>query len=124
MTPADGKKDDSYNPWPYYTYSGKLRPFPLSDKRTVPLEIGRPDYADHPLGYPLSEQAVKGSSQIKKFDDEEIEEMREVLDEATQVCGVGVTTDEIDQALLNVNVIHHPSNIMSFPNLAAHQRMK
>lgn len=45
----------------------------MSDKRTVPSGIMRPDYADHPSGYPLSEQAVKGSSQIKVLDDEEIE---------------------------------------------------
>lgn len=33
----------------------------------------RPDYADHPQGFPVSEQEVKGSSQIKVLDDEEIE---------------------------------------------------
>lgn len=33
----------------------------------------RPDYADHPQGFPLSEQAVKGSGHIKVLDDEEIE---------------------------------------------------
>lgn len=70
---TDGKKETSYNPWPHYTFSGQLRPFPQSEKRLVPEKIGRPDYADHKLGYPLSEQAVKGSSQIKVLDDEEIE---------------------------------------------------
>lgn len=70
---ADGKKDSNYNPWPYYTFTGALRPCPISEKRHVPEKIGRPDYADHPAGYPLSEQAVKGSSQIKVLDDEEIE---------------------------------------------------
>lgn len=54
-------------------FTGKLRPFPQSEKRTVPPHIPRPDYADHPQGYPVSEQAVKGSSQIKVLDDEEIE---------------------------------------------------
>lgn len=39
----------------------------------VPIAIGRPDYADHKLGHPLSELAVKGSSQIKVLDDVEIE---------------------------------------------------
>lgn len=41
--------------------------------RVVADHIGRPDYADHDKGYPLSEQAVKGSGQIKVLDDEEIE---------------------------------------------------
>lgn len=70
---TDGKKETGYNPWPHHTFTGALRPHPLSDGRLVPERIGRPDYADHPLGYPLSEQAVKGSSQIKVLDDEEIE---------------------------------------------------
>lgn len=39
----------------------------------MPEHIGRPDYADHPQGFPLSEQAVKGSGHIKVLDDEEIE---------------------------------------------------
>lgn len=39
----------------------------------MPSVIGRPDYADHKLGHPLSELAVKGSSQIKVLDDVEIE---------------------------------------------------
>lgn len=54
-------------------FTGRLRPFPQSERRTVPERIPRPDYADHPKGYPLSEQAVKGSGQIKILDDEEIE---------------------------------------------------
>lgn len=80
-----------YNPWPSYTYTGKLRPFPPGPKRTVPSHIGRPDYADHPTGFPASENAAKGSGQIKVLDDEEIEGMRvacrlgrEVLDEAAR----------------------------------------
>lgn len=80
-----------YNPWPSYYYTGKLRPFPPGPKRTVPSHIGRPDYADHPTGFPASENAAKGSGQIKVLDDEEIEGMRvacrlgrEVLDEAAR----------------------------------------
>lgn len=78
-----------YNPWPSYNFTGKLRPFPPGPNRTVPPHIGRPDYADHPTGYPASENEAKGSGQIKVLDDEEIEGMRvacrlgrEVLDEA------------------------------------------
>lgn len=70
---VDGKKETAYNPWPYYNFTGKLRPFPQSEKRTVPLSIGRPDYADHLQGFSVSEQAVKGSGHIKVLDDEEIE---------------------------------------------------
>lgn len=68
-----------------------MRPYSQSSKREVPPHIGRPDYADHPTGFPASESAVKGSGQIKVLDDEEIEGMRvacrlgrEVLDEAAK----------------------------------------
>ncbi|KRT83730.1 Peptidase, partial [Oryctes borbonicus] len=123
---VDGKKDAIYNPWPYYHFSGKLKPFPQTEKRTVPSHIPRPDYADHPMGYPLSEQAVKGSSQIKVLDDEEIEGVRvasklgrEVLDEAARVCDVGVTTDEIDrvvhEACIERDCYPSPLNYYEFP---------
>ncbi|KAF2904491.1 hypothetical protein ILUMI_01684, partial [Ignelater luminosus] len=123
---VDGKKETSYNPWPNYTFTGKLRPFEQSAKRNVPNQIGRPDYADHPKGYSLSEQAVKGSSQIKVLDDEEIEGMkvacklgREVLDEAARVCDVNVTTDEIDrivhEACIEKECYPSPLNYYQFP---------
>ncbi|KAF7266901.1 hypothetical protein GWI33_019829 [Rhynchophorus ferrugineus] len=123
---GNNKKDDTFNPWPYYNFTGRLRPYPQSSKRTVPLEIGRPDYADHPQGYPLSEQAVKGSGHIKVLDDEEIEGMkvacklgREVLDEAARVCDVGVTTDEIDrivhEACIERDCYPSPLNYYEFP---------
>lgn len=87
---SDDKKD-VYTPWPNFAFSGQLRPYPQSAKRTVPASIGRPDYADHPQGYPLSEKALKGTTQIIVLDDEEIEGMRvacklgrEVLDEAAR----------------------------------------
>lgn len=80
-----------YNPWPSFNFTGKLRPFPSGPRRTVPPHIGRPDYADHPTGFPASENVAKGSGQIKVLDDEEIESMRvasrlgrEVLDEAAR----------------------------------------
>lgn len=115
-----------YNPWPSYHYSGKLRPYPTIPKRDVPRSIGRPDYADHPEGLPLSEQAVRGSAQIKILDDEEIEGMRvacklgrEVLDEGAKACDVGVTTAEIDrivyEACIERDCYPSPLNYHQFP---------
>lgn len=72
----EGDEQAEYNPWPYYSFTGKLRPARREAHREVPLSIGRPDYATHPTGVPLSEQAVRGSAQIKVLDDEEIEGMR------------------------------------------------
>lgn len=70
------KSSSEYNPWPSYHYTGKLRPFKRDSLREVPESIQRPDYATHPSGLSLSEQAVRGSAQIKVLDDEEIEGMR------------------------------------------------
>ena len=73
---TNGLSSSSYNPWPGYSFTGKLRPFPQSDKRVVKPSIARPDYADSPEGFPASERAARGSSVIKALNDEEIEDMR------------------------------------------------
>ena len=44
-----------------------------SDRRIVPEHIPRPDYADHPQGFPLSEQKLKGNTYIRQLDADEIE---------------------------------------------------
>ncbi|XP_059468314.1 methionine aminopeptidase 1 [Neocloeon triangulifer] len=115
-----------YDPWPYFKFTGKLRPFPQSSTRTVPLQIPRPDYADHFKGHPVSEQKEKNNHQIKVLNDEEIEEMRvacklgrEVLDEAAKALSVGVTTDEVDrivhEACVERNCYPSPLNYYQFP---------
>lgn len=49
----------------------------------MPPHIPRPDYADHPEGVPVLEQAVRGSAQIKCLTEDEEEGMRV----ACKVCG-------------------------------------
>ncbi|KAI4475277.1 hypothetical protein M0802_003164 [Mischocyttarus mexicanus] len=120
------KTAKEFNPWPNFHYTGKLRPFMNASRREVPEYIGRPDYARHPTGIPISEQAVRGSAQIKVLNDEEIEGMRiacklgrEVLDEAAKVCDVGVTTAEIDrvvhEACIERDCYPSPLNYYQFP---------
>ncbi|KAH7981404.1 hypothetical protein HPB49_023848 [Dermacentor silvarum] len=113
-----------YNPWPSFSFTGKLRPFPLSQKREVPEHIMRPDYADHPEGIPLSEQAAKHSSVIKILDEEETEGVRlaskaKVLDVALGAAEVGVTTDELDRLVHEASVERDcypsPLNYYKFP---------
>merc|ERR1712088_1199075 len=65
-----------------------------------PDHIPRPDYADHPEGYPISEQKLKGNTYVKQLDDEEIESLRvacklgrEVLDEGPLQDGDIVNVD-------------------------------
>jgi len=67
---------NGYNPWPYFRFSGKLRPFPVTPKRNVPSTIQHPDYAERDDGRPLSELAMRGTSNIKILSDEEIEGLR------------------------------------------------
>ena len=70
----------------------------------VPASIMKPDYADHPEGKSLCEEAARGRNTITVLKDDEIEGMRvagklarEVLDAAAEAVAVGVTTDEIDR---------------------------
>ena len=67
------KPNRSFNPWPGYVFTGKLRPAEQSATRVVPDHIPRPDYADDPQGTPISEQKLKGNTYIRQLDDEEIE---------------------------------------------------
>ncbi|KAK9299198.1 hypothetical protein QLX08_007709 [Tetragonisca angustula] len=120
------KSSNEYNPWPFYHYTGKLRPHKRESRREVPEHIKRPDYATHPTGLSVSEQSMRGSAQIKILDDEEIEGMRvacklgrEVLDEAARTCDVGVTTAEIDRAVheacIERDCYPSPLNYYQFP---------
>lgn len=59
--------DVAHNPWPYYTFTGKLRPWKQTLIRTVPTTIGRPDYADHPAGKPLSEESFRGEFRMNNY---------------------------------------------------------
>ena len=49
---------------------------PKTPMRTVPDHIPRPDYANHPDGFPASERAVKGSTNIIMLNDEDQESLR------------------------------------------------
>jgi len=120
------KPNRSYTPWPGYHFTGKLRPAEQSSKRVVPDHIPRPDYAEHPEGYPISEQKLKGNTYVKQLDDEEIENLRvacklgrEVLDEAFNAVAIGVTTDEIDrivhEATVDRDCYPSPLNYYQFP---------
>lgn len=95
-----------YNPWPYFKFSGSVRPHRLSARRAVPDHIPRPDYALHPEGVSFSEQQAKNNRVVKVLTDEEKEGLkiacklgRECLDEAARAIAPGVTTDEIDRVV-------------------------
>ncbi|KAI6176306.1 Methionine aminopeptidase 1 [Aphelenchoides bicaudatus] len=81
---------DVFNPWPSYSFSGKLRPYPQTPKRLVPETIPYPDYANHPKIIINTEEEQEGVRLASKLG-------REVLDEAAAAVDVGVTTDELDR---------------------------
>ncbi|XP_003745590.1 methionine aminopeptidase 1 [Galendromus occidentalis] len=117
--------DAKYNPWPHYNFSGRLRPGRVGPMRDVPAHILRPDYADHPEGIAVSEQAMKGA-EIKVLSAAEIEGVRvasklarECLDTALRAAKPGVTTDELDrlvhEAAIERNCYPSPLNYYLFP---------
>lgn len=74
----------------------------------------------------IMKQNIKGNTQIKVLDDDEIEAMRvvgklarECLDEGAKVCAPGVTTDEIDRAVHEAAIEREcypsPLNYYNFP---------
>jgi methionyl aminopeptidase len=119
--------NEQHNPFPNFSFTGPLRPvYPLSPTRIVPEAIMRPDYANDPDGYPRSEMAIKGSSQIKVLNALQIEKMkkicaisREVLEEGMKLAKVGTTTDEIDRvihdACIERSSYPSPLNYYKFP---------
>jgi methionyl aminopeptidase len=103
-------KLDGYNPWPNYSFSGKLRPYPQTPKRSVPDRIPRPDYALHPEGVSLEERSAR-SAGIVVNNEEEQEGVRlasklgrQVLDEAAKMVAPGVTTDELDRIVHEASI--------------------
>ncbi len=84
-----------------------MRPHRVSPMLEVPQHIKRPDYSED--GFPESEVEADENTkpgQVPVKTKEEIEGMREackvgrkVLDTATRMVRVGVTTDEIDRVV-------------------------
>ncbi|KAH8117423.1 methionine aminopeptidase [Phellopilus nigrolimitatus] len=120
------KKDDDFNPFGNYDFSGSLRPmYPLSPKRVVPSHIRRPDYANDVRGFSKSE-SLEQTRPPRILRSEEQEKLRtacklarEVLDLAAAAIKPGITTDEIDEVVHNAtierNAYPSPLNYGCFP---------
>jgi len=110
-----------------FNFTGALRPAQKSAKRTVPDWIARPDYAEHPAGFPASEDLDKRTNTtIRVYTASELEGIRaackigrEVLDIASAAVAVGVTCDEIDrvchEATVERGAYPSPLNYHCFP---------
>jgi methionyl aminopeptidase len=75
-----------------YKFTGTMRPvYPLSEKRTVPDHIEKPDYADHPQGWSQCESVREKA--VKILTKEEIEGMRKVC-RVSHTAFEGLWTDD------------------------------
>lgn len=118
---ATHKFSHAFDPWPQFTFTGPLRPFPYGPDRSVPEGIARPEYWE--TGNPVSERK---NSTIPVHTAEEIAKMRtvcrmarEVLDAAARAVKPGVTTDELDRIVheetIKRNAYPSPLNYVYFP---------
>jgi len=88
-----------------YRFSGKLRPWRVTEKSEIPSGIQCPDYATHPRGVSKEEEEDKKNREvIPVYTAEQIEGIRaacrigrEVLDLAGKAVAVGVTGDDLDK---------------------------
>jgi methionyl aminopeptidase len=99
------RSTDNYNPWPGFHFTGKLRPYPTvriasrlgrsvrtamffqSARRSIPANIGRPDYADDPRGRSKSEEKEKSSSGvIHVLTDDEQDLLRDICRVSRSNC--------------------------------------
>lgn len=123
MKERSGGRGFSLRQVPRFKFTGKLRPGVVGDKREVPAEIPRPDYAKD--GIPKAKQP-KFPWDIEVKSPEAIAKMRvagriarEVLDAAGRMVEPGVFTDEID-AVVHAETIARgaypsPLNYNKFP---------
>ncbi|KAI3325314.1 methionine aminopeptidase 1 [Xylariaceae sp. AK1471] len=112
-----------FNPFPAYNYTGTVQPvYPLSPKRTVPMSIKRPDWAE--TGIPMGERRLgtkwnlldaKGQDAMRKV----CRLSREVLDIVAAELRPGITTDYLDEVCHNAcverNSYPSPLNYSRFP---------
>eukprot|EP01095_Lingulamoeba_sp_RSL-Kostka_P001999 TRINITY_DN12859_c0_g1_i1.p1 TRINITY_DN12859_c0_g1~~TRINITY_DN12859_c0_g1_i1.p1 ORF type:complete len:366 (+),score=124.04 TRINITY_DN12859_c0_g1_i1:60-1157(+) len=106
-----------------YYFTGDLRPGLVTERRSIPDNILKPEY--HENGIPSGE-SKRAALKNKIYSPEEIEKARtvcrlarEVLDMAGEAVEVGVTTDYIDelvhQACIDRNSYPSPLNYREFP---------
>ena len=109
-----------------YNFTGPLRPGQMSPKRFVPLNIVRPDYADHPEGRSLGEENDRNANKAKAVNEAQLLKIRkacklsrEVLDIAVRAVKPGITTDELDRIVHEATIARgmypSPLNYYNFP---------
>ena len=116
--PVDVQAKPLLDLWPWFKFTGPLRPFEQTPLSSVPDHIERPDYRPKTLS--------TAYNSIKILDASEQQSVREsarigriVLDYAATFVKVGVTTDRIDQAVhekcIELGAYPSPLFYRSFP---------
>lgn len=118
MCKKDAVKSDDYNPWPYFQFTGPLRPYRRSQERSIPKGVPRPDYSKHALqsAYGLVRVLTRADIQGVR---EAAKVGRKVLDMAASLVRPGITTDEIDERVhsltCELGAYPSPLNYQGFP---------
>jgi methionyl aminopeptidase len=71
-----GAPPDNYNAYPNYRYSGKLRPWPTTPKRSVPETIAKPEYAT--TGIPKEELKKENIISVEILNERDQETIRRI----------------------------------------------
>lgn len=111
-----------------FPYTGPLRRYKITPKRTVPKNIQLPDYANDPDGKSNCEETADRNpfQETPVYSDEDIEQMkivckigRLVLDTVHKEVKVGITTDELDKIVHETAIENDcypsPLNYYKFP---------
>lgn len=107
-----------------YKFTGSLRPWPVTPRRTVPASIPLPDYAA--TGIPAGERSLRSNAGIRVHTPEEIERLRaacllgrEALDLAHSLIKPGVRAEDIDRQvhefIVSKGGYPSPLNYQGFP---------
>ena len=87
------------------SFPGKLRPAEQSERRIVPDHIPRPDYSDHPEGFPISEQRLKGNTYVRQLDSDEIDGKDDVFcDTSKNLVQIGNYTKRLGTILVRAQI--------------------
>jgi len=123
--PAAAKKELAPPPWiKTFNFTGSLRPGCVTEQRTVPPSVVKPDY--WATGQPVSEDSWRSNNKIVQWDPEKIETLRrtakiarQCLDHGARLIRPGNTPEQVDLAVHEFAVANnaYPSalNYRGFP---------
>lgn len=109
-----------------FCYSGKIKKGFVSPMANVPVQIVRPDYANHPQGISVLELQSRKNNKIPIYNQTDISKIRavckigrEIMNAVSKIVAAGITSNDIDQFVhkmcIENNCYPSPLNYYSFP---------